>query len=60
MARTTTDKTVVKPITLPGSIALAAKAKADKEYRGNFSMTMALMAEKQLTEEGYLKASNKK
>ncbi len=54
MARTTTDKTVIKSITVPGSIAEAAQKKADRDHRGNFSQAILAMAEKYLKEEGLL------
>ncbi len=54
MARTTKDKTQVKPITVPGSVIEAAQKKADRDHRGNFSQAMTAMAEKVLREEGFL------
>ncbi len=59
MARTTKDKTVMKPITIPGSIAEATQRKADKESR-SFSNTASIMMERQLKKEGYLPAASKK
>ena len=54
MPRTTKDKAIIKPITVPGSIAEAAQAKADRDHRGNFSQAMTVMAEKVLMEEGFI------
>lgn len=53
MARISKDKTVVKPITVPGSIADAITAKAEREGR-SFSNTISQLAAAQLRKEGFL------